>query len=285
MAIYITKMNGEREEFRQEKLLRSLKRSGASHNMRQEILRKITQKLYDGITTKEIYEHAFDLLKKMRTHHPIAARYSIKRAVLDLGPSGFPFERFIAEIFRHLGYKHVRTGMQMHGRCAPHEVDLLAMYKSIRVGAEIKFHNALGIKTDLKVALYVKARFEDLADKIDQGWLITNTRFTSNAIAYGRCNNMRMLGWNYPPGRGIESLIDRANVHPITALTTLKNSQKRLLLQNDIVLIQTLLDNSALLKAHGVSKQMIPAVLKEAKQMCSFGIKHMPHIKQTIDFD
>ena len=270
MPILITKMNGEQEPFDEKKLMFSLKRAGASVAMQSEIVKKIKKGLVNGMTTQEIYQKAFDILRKTKSHAHMAARYSIKRAILDLGPSGFPFERFVAEIFRHIGYKHVRSGIAMQGNCAPHEVDLYAVYKNQRIAGELKFHNSLGIKTDLKVALYVHSRFLDLGSQIDQGWLITNTRFTRNAIRYGNCNNMRMIGWDYPAGRGIESLIDKANVHPITALTTLKQSQKRTLLDDDIVLVQTVLQNPSLLKSHGVAQSQVDAVLSEAEKLCSF---------------
>lgn len=266
MSIIITKMDGEQESFNSSKLDNSLTNAGATEDVRKKIIKHINNKLYDGITTQEIYQHAFDLLRKENTH-PTAARYSIKRAVLDLGPSGFPFERFVGEIFRAIGYTNVRIGINMQGACAPHEVDLVAQHNGVRVAAEMKFHNSLGIKTDLKVALYVKARFDDLAENVDEGWLITNTRFTSNAINYGNCNGMKMLGWNYPHNQGIEKLIDQAHVHPITSLTTLSKREKRSLLEADIVLCRQIENNEALLRHVGIH-QDIEKVMNEVRSLC-----------------
>ncbi len=267
MSVLITKNSGEQEAFDPHKLNTSLKRAGATEQVRNKVVSEIQKTLADGMTTQEIYQHAFELLQKENSH-PTAARYSIKRAVLDLGPSGFPFERFMGEIFRAVGYKNVRIGVAMQGKCAPHEVDLVAKYNGKRVAAEIKFHNSLGIKTDLKVALYVRARFDDLSSQVDEGWLITNTRFTRNAIRYGRCANMQMLGWDYPNGKGIEKLIDQAHVHPITALTTLTKKQKSNLLDGDIVLCRQVAGNEALLKHFGIHENL-DTIMNEINGLCS----------------
>lgn len=271
MTILITKMDGEQEPFNESKLDRSLARAGASKEMRDTIVRHIVSELHDGITTQEIYQHAFELLRQ-EEEKPVAARYSVKRAVLDLGPSGFPFEGFVASIFTALGYRNVETGAAVQGKCAPHEVDIIAEHEGGRVAAEIKFHNNLGVKTDLKVALYVKARFDDLSqrgERVDEGWLITNTRFTRNAVRFGKCTNMHLLGWDYPRGRGLEVLIDEAGVHPITALTTLTHTQKRAFLDAQIVLCRHVPTDPAELSALGVPHDKHDAVRTEAQRLCA----------------
>ena len=114
-----------------------------------------------------------------------------------LGPSGFPFERFLSEILKADGW-HTQTGVMMTGRCVTHEVDVLAEKAGRRVGIEAKFHNDPGGHTDIKDVLYVWARYEDLkkapeaASRVDEGWLVTNTRFTRNAIRYASCNNLKL---------------------------------------------------------------------------------------------
>ncbi|MDP2650424.1 MAG: ATP cone domain-containing protein, partial [bacterium] len=217
MAVLITKMNGEMEPFREDKLDRSLTRAGAAKDVREHIIGHIKEELREGMTTQEIYQHAFELLKS-GARRPVAARYSIKRAVLDLGPSGFPFEQFVGEVLKAIGYTNIKIGAALRGKCAPHEVDVTATdTNGVHMAAEAKFHNSLGIKTDLKVALYVKARWDDLragGANIDEGWIITNTRFTRDAARYGACNNLHLLGWDYPKERGLEILIGETRVHP-----------------------------------------------------------------------
>lgn len=279
MAILITKMNGEREPFNEQKLDRSLSRVGASPEVRKRVIELVTADLHDGITTQEIYQHAFELLRR-EEEQPVAARYSVKRAVLDLGPSGFPFEQFVAQIMKTMGYTDVATGVAVQGNCAPHEVDVMARHGEKHMAAEVKFHNSLGVKTDLKVALYVKARFDDLAGKgnhVDEGWLITNTRFTRNAARFGRCSGMHLLGWDYPRGRGLEVLIDEAGVHPITALTTLSNTEKRKLLENNIVLCRQLETSDEGLHGHGLPQEKHGKVRLEVEKLCN-----VPFIQEDV---
>lgn len=269
--VYITKADGTQEPFDSRKLDRSLKRSGANDAIRAHIIEHILTGIQDGAPTDKIYEHAFELLTKERINAPTAARYSIKRAVQELGPSGFPFERFVAEVFRSLGYTNVQNGVVMQGNCVTHEVDVVAEHDGKKMGAEVKFHNNLGMKTDVKDALYVRARFDDLREgpeHITEPWLITNTRFTHNAIAYAKCQHLKLLGWDYPRNRGLEVLIDRAQVHPITTLTTISKDTKRQLLEKNIVLCKNLLPELHSLNRFGVSKEDEEDVRYEVTTLC-----------------
>jgi hypothetical protein len=270
--ILITKADGERERFDPVKLERSLSHAGASTTASARVLSKISHELRPLMTTDEIYHRAFELLKK-EERMPVAARYSTKRAVYALGPSGFPFEQFLAEVLRAHGWA-VRTDMMLTGRCAPHEVDVLAEKEGRKVGIECKFHNEPGGKTDIKDALYVHARYEDLkqspmeSSRVDEGWLVTNTQFTSNAIRYAHCTNLTILAWDYPRTRGLMQMIEEAKVHPLTCLTTLTDGEKRRLLDNRIVLCKSV-QTEHVLREYGVAPNRIPGVLDEAKQLCS----------------
>src|ERR1700690_2186338 len=148
--ILITKADGEREPFDPAKLEHSLALAGASSTLRARVLAHVLQELHPGMMTEEIYRRAFDMLRREEAT-PVAARYSIKRAVFALGPSGFPFEQFVAQILRAHGWS-TRTGVALNGRCAPHEVDVLAEKGNKRIGIEAKFHNDATGKTDIKDA-------------------------------------------------------------------------------------------------------------------------------------
>jgi len=266
----IIKLDGTPEAFNPDKLRASLSRSGAALEDVNRIVAQIEGSIRDGMTTSEIYKHAFSLLKKHE--RPIAARYSMKRAIRELGPSGFPFEDFIGEMFRAQGYK-TATGTMVRGRCVEHELDLRAEKDGTVIGAELKFHNNLGIKSDLKIALYVHARFEDLKaaqseNHITEGWLITNTSFTQNAIDYAECVGLTMLSWSYPKGRTLQDLIERSGVQPITALTSLTAREKRLLLEKEIVLCKTLPDQAEMMETLGIPARRIDEVLRESRAVC-----------------
>src|SRR3989344_3258938 len=114
--VLITKADGEQEPFDPVKLEQSLEHSGASSTARARIAAHILHELRPGMRTEEIYHRAFDMLRHEEPH-PVAARYSVKRALFQLGPSGFPFEQFIAEVLRAHGWS-ARTGVALTGRRA-----------------------------------------------------------------------------------------------------------------------------------------------------------------------
>jgi len=269
--LLITKADGQLEPFDPAKLEHSLAHAGASSTMRAKILAHVLTQLHAGIMTEEIYHHAFEMLREQESK-PVAARYSMKRAVFALGPSGFPFERFLAEVFKGHGWS-VRTDVTLVGRCAPHEIDVLMEKDGQRIGIEAKFHNDPGGKTDIKDALYVYARYEDLkkapeaSSRVTEGCLVTNTRFTRNALRYAQCSNLRVLGWDYPRTRGLLNLIEEAGVHPLTCLTTLTDGEKRRLLDQKIVLCKHV-QTPHILQEYGVKPDRIPKVLEEAKLLC-----------------
>lgn len=267
--IYITKANGEREEFREDKLLESLKRAKAKPETVQKIVDHVRRELRDGISTKEIYGHAFELLRS--EERPAAVRYSIKKAVMDLGPSGFPFEKFVAEIFRSKGFETI-TDVEMLGECVPHEVDVVAWNENKLIVVEAKFHNQLIIKSDLKVVLYIHARFQDLGEswfdygkkrKIDESWLVTNTKFSKQAIIYAECKNMKIVGWNYPENGSLQDLIEEAGLHPITCLESISKTTEQLLLARGVVLCKQAKENLDIAKQIGMTDEEIAKMVEE----------------------
>lgn len=269
-TIYVIKSDGSKEPFDVAKLERSLKKAGASSRTVLEILNKVETGLTNDITTHEIYKRAFDLLHV--EEKPIALKYSLKRAIMDLGPSGFPFEDFIAEIFRHRGFT-AETGKIVRGFCVEHEIDVIAWNDEKLIMVEAKFHNELGVKSDLKTALYVKARFDDLHKMtfrygkerhLDEGWLVTNTKFTSTAIEYGSCQGgLRMIGWNYPPVGNLHDMVLEAKLHPLTCLVSLNGREKKELLDSGIVLCKSITENPDMLLNLGLNQAKINKVIEE----------------------
>ncbi len=272
--IDIVKEDGTTEPFDEEKLLRSLFAAGAPETLSQDILRHVSGDLREGMKTDDIYAHAFNILRK--EYRPAAAQYSLKRAIMELGPSGFPFERFIARILETQGYK-TQVGVIVRGKCVEHEVDVVAEKEGERILIEAKYHNQNGTKTDVKVALYVDARMRDIIaaqeaqgdERYHRSWLITNTSFTSNAVAYGKCAGLMMTGWNYPKSHTLQDLIQGSRVHPVTCLTTLAPEHKRALLDQGAVLCKDILSRVDLLKSLGVSEKHINEILEEGQALCT----------------
>ncbi|HEV7449681.1 MAG TPA: ATP cone domain-containing protein [Candidatus Paceibacterota bacterium] len=278
MALLITKADGTREAFDNHKLMASLARAGADRTGAIEIATQVEAELFDGITTQEIYRRAFARLRDHRKG--VAARYSLKRAVWDFGPSGFPFESYIAALFKAEGWE-ATTDRIIRGACVEHEVDVVAKKDGETLYVEAKFHNSPGFKTDLKTALYVKARMDDIraagkakGDKtLVRGLLVTNTKFTTHASHYASCAGLELLSWEEPHNHTLHDRIDAAALYPITALTTLSRREKMLLLEKRIVLCSELSHNTRALAEAGVVGHKATAVLEEVGSLCASGAR------------
>ena len=184
--IMVVKRSGEHEPFSERKVRTSLKRAGADDALIDTIVGRVEGELYDGISTREIYAHVFALLRELQS--PLVSRYDLKRSIMELGPSGFPFEIFVAGVLESQGFS-VAVGQTVQGKCVDHEVDIIAQKGSRHYMIEAKFHNQPGLKSDIKDALYTYARFLDVEQvwveiaghraHLHKAWLVTNTKVTS----------------------------------------------------------------------------------------------------------
>jgi hypothetical protein len=270
--ITITKSDGTKQLFEEEKLVSSLKRVGASAEIIDDVVEEIGREIHDGMSTTEIYRRAFDLLRKHSSK--VAAKYSVRRAMIELGPDGFPFEKFVARLFKMWGYESV-TDQVVMGRCVDHEVDVVAWKGEELAMVEAKYHNEFGLKSDLKVSLYVKARYDDISEneydyggtkrKLTEQWLITNTKFTDKAIRYSECVKMKLLGWNYPEKGNLHDLISENSLHPIACLSTLTRDQKRELAAKNMLICLDLVGNPHVLKEIGVKPEDQEKILTEVQ--------------------
>ncbi|MEI6864266.1 MAG: ATP cone domain-containing protein [Candidatus Adlerbacteria bacterium] len=272
MPLHVAKADGTLEAFDPLKLRVSLHKAGASEEATVTIVEEITKELYEGISTEEIYRRAFAHLREHR--HEAAAHYSLKRALLEFGPSGFPFEAYLAELFRTEGYT-AQIDQIVAGACVEHEVDVVMKKGNTTTYVEAKFHNTAAFKTDLKTTLYVKARVDDLRaahPKEDmRGLIVTNTKLTSKAIQYASCEGLELLAWEYPHKNNLHDRIEAARLYPVTALTTLSTHEKTLLLAEKIVLCKALANDTNALERVGVRGKQVDAVLHEAALLCAPG--------------
>ncbi len=267
----ISKADGSSEIFDPTRLVLSLERAGAGVHTAHRIAEAITETVVAGMTSKEIYARAFAMLR--REARPIAARYALRRALLELGPTGHPFEDFIGHLYRAEGW-NVETRKFIRGKCVSHEVDFYASHpgQNEHLAAELKYHNDPGYKTDLKVALYVKSRFEDIFAcdpskrdcPIDRGILITNTKFTSEAIAYASCAGVELLGWGYPANDSLFMRMTRARVYPVTALTSLSRAEKNLLMENSVIAVDEIVRDRRVLDPLHLSPNEVGSLIAEA---------------------
>ncbi len=274
--ISIVKSSGEVVQFSLTKLKKSLKRTGADDEVVASILETVQDELYEGITTKEIYNRAFALLKKKK--NVFASKYKLKKAIYELGPTGFPFEHFIGAILKYSGYK-VAVGEILQGECVQHEVDIVAHKNNETTVVECKFHSEQGLVCNVKVPLYVHSRYRDVKNHwntfkkhdttLTQGWVVTNTRFTKDATEYGNCAGLYLLSWDYPLENSLKDIIDRLGLYPITVSTLLTNREKQFLLNRDVVLCRELIKDSFYLDHLGVSDTRKKRILAEIQQLCN----------------
>ncbi|WP_316633898.1 ATP cone domain-containing protein [uncultured Flavobacterium sp.] len=271
----ITKHSGHKVPFDKEKLKLSLEKSGASADLINDSLAEIEKRIYDGITTKEIYKLAFDFLKKASKGH--AARYNIRLALQMLGPAGFFFEKFISRLYEADGFR-TKTNLTLQGKCVSHEVDIAIIKNNMIAMVECKFHGSREASTDVKVPMYILSRFNDLKarqhiifsnnESINSCIIVTNNRFTKDAQDFGNCSGISLLSWDYPQNNNLKDKIDKGALYPITCLTTLSMIEKEKLLILDQILVKDLLHDSQSLNKIGLSNTRIKNILKEASQLC-----------------
>jgi hypothetical protein len=271
----IIKHSGDIVDFDESKLKRSLLKSGANENIVDTVIQTIEKEIYDGISTKRIYKLAFSLLKKASNSH--AARYNLRIAIELLGPAGFFFEKYISRLFASDVYLNI-TNMILEGKCVTHEIDVIIKKDSIISMVECKFHERRESNSDVKVPMYILSRFNDLKDKhhriftnkdeISKCWIITNNRFTTDAVRFATCSTLNLLSWDYPEKNNLRTKIDTKKLYPITCLTTLSVAEKDKLLILDIILVKEIINNSESLEKIGLSINRIKNVQKEASELC-----------------
>ena len=274
-SINIVKYSGDVVAFDVDKLINSLRRAQASEALIQQIVEQVESQLYDGITTKQIYKMAFKMLKgKSRVS---ASKYKLKKALMELGPSGFPFEKLVGKLLAHEGFE-TKVGVIVQGNCVQHEVDVIAQKDNYHYMIECKYHSDQGRFCNVKIPLYIHSRFLDVEKqwehqkgreaKLHKGGVYTNTRFTTDAIQYSKCVGLLLTSWDYPMGNGLKDRIDKSGFHPLTALTTITKSEKTKLLDKGIVLCKELSETPSLLNEIGIDKSRQKKILEDLEALC-----------------
>lgn len=261
----VLKATGAKEKFSEEKLRLSIRKAGIPDNLSNEVVSHIQTKLYENIPTYEIYKHITEFLSN--SPHPYTkTKYSLKQAIMDLGPTGYPFEDYIAEILKLEGFKTM-VRQVLYGKCIGHEIDIVAEKNNIRSMIECKFHNMPGTKSQVHVSLYTKARFDDVKEKnnLDDVWLVTNTKITQDALNYAICANMKVISWDYPANGSFRDLIEKYKLHPITMLTNISSAQKQSLAQNHVVLAKDVCKNPSSLDILGLPNDKKNSILSECQ--------------------
>jgi HJR/Mrr/RecB family endonuclease len=267
MSTMVTKADGTKEVYNEEKIRNSAARVGVPHDLQDELLEDIRGRLFDGISTHEIFTMIKEFLHSSSTPH-LAMKYNLKSALAELGPSGYPFEKYVAMLLSEFGYT-TKTNQTLSGSCVTHEVDVLAEKDNTTYFIEAKFHKNPSQRTDVRVTLYIKARYDDLASAWKGGatkpWIVTNTRFSTDAIKYGECNSIKLTSWGYPKGEGITDLIEKSGLHPVTIIDSLSQDDRLRLSATGILTCRQLLDPA---NHHLLPKDLLAEILPQIEQIC-----------------
>ncbi len=278
MSPTVVKASGQSEEFRILKLVDSLIRSGASENIAWDIARKVEQQITPSFHTKQIFRLAKRLLKQR--NRAADMRYSLKKAIYALGPAGYQFEKYFAGILKMYGYS-VEVDRILQGFCVAHEVDVVAHKDNQSFVIECKYHSSSGNPTDVKVALYIHSRFADIRKAYDsnpdsnlsfgRGWLVTNTRCTTDAIKYAECTGLKIVSWKYPEKDSLEKMIESRRLYPVTVLSSLRRNSLDVLFRNDILFAQEIADmnEQSFVKKSGLDANSARMLKREADTLCS----------------
>ena len=272
----IVKASGEKEQFNEEKIVHSLASTGMSVDTASQTLDSVKKHLKPDITTQEIFGQVSGYLRDNSPKYFL--NYSLKRAIMKLGPSGHPFERYIGDLLEHYGYE-TQVSVSLGGECVTHEIDCIATKSHETSFIECKYHNAPGTKSDVQVALYTYARFLDIeksmkamfnGDKTYKPWVITNTKLTYDAINYSQCMGIKTTAWSFPKKDCLHDMILGAHLHPITVIEDINPQKTQQLLERGIVTCRRLkasIDNSS--TSDILTPSEVEHILEKIKLICS----------------
>ncbi len=273
--LLVRKASGEFEPFAIEKLKQSLHNAGAEKETVSMIIKDIEDWIFSGVTTKQIYSRAFKILRRERAHS--AMRYRLKEAIFALGPTGYPFEQFIGQLFEKQGCD-IEVGVVLDGYSVTHEMDVIANKEGVQNLVECKYHKDQGKQVSVQVPLYVRSRVNDIVRKRQKmpeyqdlafkGWVVTNTRFTADSIRYAKYNDLHLLAWDYPQNKGLKFLVEDLKLYPLTILHKLTRKEKQVLMKQGIVTCAQLLNDMSHLEKLNLTKKKQMALHQELMDIC-----------------
>lgn len=274
--LMVTKSDGSLEPIDYNKVREALRRAGASRTLCDEVVESLQSKVYPNILSSKIYQLAFSELRDLRPG--AAARFALKSALMKLGPDGYPFETFVGALLKGRGY-YTELRQILQGRCVSHEIDVVATRPAIpnhsptKAIVECKFHNAPYMRCHIQSALYSWARFEDIhanEASIDSVWLATNTKFSSDTIAYADCIGLKLLGWGFPADESIQVRIEENKLYPITILPNLNRRTFEILHAANLILVKdVLVTPDEKLQRMGLPANVVESLKEQGKQVMS----------------
>lgn len=268
----VTKASGFIEEFSEEKLIKYLSKIRIPPQDMETVLQHCRAHVRDQMSTREIINMVSNQLLLLPNGKLYSARYMLKQDLRKMGPAGHAFEKYVGRLFQADGAK-VKVALEVRGQCVPHEVDVLARWDHHIDVVECKFHNSEGTKSDVVVALYMYARYMDIAEAISEPgytssvWIATNTKLTSQALDYAMCRNMQILTVEQPEGHSIINRVVAQNLFPITSIRSLDQYLNKLF-DDDVILLADILGvDVAQAQRLGITPEQLDTAKSEALEI------------------
>jgi hypothetical protein len=255
--------------FDKEKVVRTCLRMGANKQLAYEVAEKIERRVYHGISTAKILQMIFQFMRRQK---PSVGNLFDLRKGLSLMTSKPEFEVFVQALLARSGFG-VSPNQLLIGKCVEHEVDAIARKDGVTYFVEAKHHERYHTPTGLDESRIARAVLEDVAEgfalgkselKIDRAMIVTNTRYSEQAMQYGYCRNILQIGWSSPADQGLQSMIWGRKLFPLSCLKGLNVDARLRLAMSGIVLFEQIIKEDAkkLAKKTGLSFDFIRA-LKE----------------------
>jgi Holliday junction resolvase-like predicted endonuclease len=271
--MYVKKFDGSKQQFDKNRIIRTCMRNGASEETATKIANRIEKNAHDGMRTQEILDLIWEYL---REHHPESQMRVDLRLALSLLRSKPDFENYASLILKDLGYS-VQSNMVLRGRCIEHEIDAIAQKEDRTIYVEVKHHNRAHTYTPLEVSMKVWATLQDLIAGKKLGYhninftkalIICNTKFTDHARVYADCVGIDHIGWKSPVSNGLEDIIERRSLYPVTVLKE-DRGLLRLLVGNGVLLLRQLIEEDAerLARNRIVSTSQLSALREKSRRI------------------
>lgn len=97
--------------------------------------------------------------------------------------------------------------------------------------------------------------------------MVTNTKFTDRAKDYSRCAGVELLGWRHPKDGGLEYLIEKGKLYPVTILPSLRGYLRNIFVSEKMMLARDILkiDSERFAKKFNVKIKLVESLIREAE--------------------
>ena len=272
LAVLVTKADGSKQLFDEEKIVRTCLRMRASREDALQIVQKVEGRLYEGISTRKILQMIYSLMRKQKP--AVKHLFDLKYAISLMEPKP-EFEAFIRILLVQSGFK-VEPNTILRGLCGEHEADAIATRDGMTHFVEVKHHNSYHALTGLDESRIARAILEDVTEgyshglssiKIDRAMIVTNTRYSEHAMKYGRCRDILQVGWSSPEFFGLREMVEKHKLYPLSCLRGISAKVRLRLVEAGVVVIKQLLEQDLryLERKTDLPRETILSIMEKAR--------------------